>query len=213
MAALIGVERRAQNPLLPFEAFGQRALRTGVTAAMFNTATTSPVIAIATLQLQRTQHLTPAAAGLRLMPCSICVIAGSSIAAPALKRLSKQTVIALGLSVIAVGDAMLPAGHSSWLLVLGVGIAGTGLGISSVAANSVGTDVCEALQAAAVGALNTGAQLGTTIGVSALLLITTATSPTGLALRGPELGWAVASALALTGAALAAVGRRSISSL
>jgi MFS family permease len=207
--ALVSVERRAPNPLLPFEALRQRALRAGVGTALLNTATTSSVIAIATLQLQRTQRLSPAAAGLLLMPCSICVIAGSSIAARALERLAKKRVIALGLTLIAAGDGLLTAQHSSWILSLGVGIAGAGLGISSVAANSLGTDVDPALQATAAGALNTAAQLGTTIGVSALLLLTTTKAQIHLPLQGPRLGWAVASAVAFTGATFAAFSNRS----
>ena len=83
-----------------------------------------------------------------------------------------------------------------------IAVAGVGLGVSSVAANAMGTDVADSLQAAAAGALNTAAQLGTALGVATLLLLSGATEHAGIAPRGPALGWAGAALLALTGAAV-----------
>jgi MFS family permease len=209
-AALIRVERTARNPLVPIEALRQRRLRIGARAAFLNTATTSSSLAVATLWLQRTQHLTPAAAGLRLLPFSLCVIAGSSLAAPALRRHSPDAVIAVGLGSIALGDTTLIAlDHSGWLLSLCVAIAGAGIGLSSVAATGVGTEVPEALQATAAGALNTSAQLGTALGVAGIFLLASATAPTSLPLHGPQLGWAAAAAIATAGAVLSGWSRGS----
>ncbi len=92
---------------------------------------------------------------------------------------------------------------------LPIAIAGLGLGVSSVAANALGTDVGEPLQGAAAGALNTAAQLGTALGVAALLLLSAVSTRASLPLRGPALGWAAAALLALTGAmAIGVSGRR-----
>src|SRR6202012_3801198 len=120
--------------------------------------------------LQHDHHLSSAAAGVRLMPLSLGVVAGATLAAPLLRRLTRRAVIAAGLGLIGAADAALIAAiHDGWLLTAPVAVAGAGLGLSSVAANALGTDVPPPLQATAAGALNTAAQLGTALGVAALL--------------------------------------------
>jgi hypothetical protein len=85
-------------------------------------------------------------------------------------------------------------------------VAGLGIGLASVASNTLGTDVPVGLQGTASGALNTAAQLGHALGVAAFLLLATSTDRSGLPLDGTPLAWGAA---ALT-AALAAlvIGRR-----
>lgn len=209
VAGLVAVERRAAAPLLPGAALRERPLRVGVGAAVVNTATTSPVMTLATLHLQQTRGLGPAAAALWLLPCSVGVVAGSLAAAPLLRRRPARTGIVVGLAVVAVGDALLLAlPAAAVLLPLGVAVAGIGLGLSSVAANTLGTTVPDALQGTAAGALNTGAQLGTALGVSALLLLAVATRGADLALAGTPLGWAAAAGLAAAAALYVALTRR-----
>jgi MFS family permease len=212
LLATAWVERRAAQPLIPVPALRQRALRTGAAVAFLNTATTSSALAIATLELQRSQHLSAGAVGLRLMPLSLSAIAGAGLAAPALHALRPRMVIGFGLVLIGAGDAALIALVSSgWLVAAPVAVAGAGLGLSSVASNAMGTDVAESLQATAAGALNTAAQLGTALGVAALLLLSAATTHARIAPHGPALGWAAAALLALTGAAVIAVRPETIS--
>jgi MFS family permease len=81
------------------------------------------------------------------------------------------------------------------------GVAGVGIGLSSVASTTIGTDVCDRIQGAAAGILNACAQLGTAIGVSAAVLLAAATQH--LPLRGAALSWTVAAVLAVGGAVLA----------
>jgi len=181
-------------------------VRTGATAAFLNTATTSPAIALATLELQRAQRLDPAAAGLRLVPFSLGVIVGATLAGRALRRLPGGVVIALGLSCIGAGDGFLAALHHAPVST-GVAVAGTGIGLSSVAATGLGTSV-EARMQAAAGTINTAAQLGTALGVVGVLLVVAMAAGSGLPLQGPRLGWAVAASLALAGAALTATRNR-----
>jgi MFS family permease len=211
LAALTWVERHAGDPLIPTAALRHRRLRVGAGAAFLNTATTSSAAAIAALQLQRVQHLSPAAAGLRLMPFSLGAIAGAMLAARVLRRLAPQGVVGLGLGLIACGDAaLIGLNRSGWLLSVAVGISGTGIGLSSVAATGLGTAVGESLQATAAGVVNTAAQLGTALGVAMMLLVATATAHAGIPIRGDSLGWAAAAALAM-GGALALGGARRVS--
>jgi MFS family permease len=205
LAVVAWVERRAVHPLIPPGALRHRPLRVGAAAAFLNTATTSSAAAIATLQLQRLQHLSPAAAGLRLLPLSLGAITGAALASAALRRLPARATIALGLAVIGLADAGLIALHrDGWLLAVPVSAIGVGLGLSSVAANALGSDIGESLQAAAAGVLNTAAQLGTALGVAVLLLLSATSIGAPFPLGGPRLGWAAAAALALAGATLIA---------
>jgi hypothetical protein len=67
--------------------------------------------------------------------------------------------------------------------------------------------VAPALQGTASGVLNTASQLGTAVGVSALLLVAAASERSGLPLTGRSLAWACCATFALA-AAFAVSGRR-----
>jgi MFS family permease len=201
LAAFVAVERRAADPLLPPAALRHAHLRAGAAASALNTATTSSAMTLATLYVQDVRGASPAAAGLLLLPFSACVVVGSTAAAPLLRARSARTGVATGLTIIAAGFAILLALPAvAWLLPVGVAVAGAGLGVSSVAANSLGMSVAPALQGTASGVLNTASQLGTALGVSALLLVATASEGSDLPLAGRPLAWASCVGLALAAA-------------
>jgi MFS family permease len=198
LPAFIRSQRRSAAPLLPARAVRDRRLRVGAATAFVNTATTSSVVTLATLHLQESGGLSPSAAGLNLLPVSLGVVVGAAGAAPALRRFRPQTVLGMGLGGIAVGAAALIAvAIGAWLVPVAVGVLGLGLGLSSVASTTLGTDVPTDLQGTASGALNTMAQLGTALGVAALLLTASAVDRLGLAFSGAQLAWAVAAVAAL----------------
>jgi MFS family permease len=107
-----------------------------------------------------------------------------------------------GLALIAVADAaLIPGAAHGWALATCVAAAGAGLGLSSVAATTLGTAVVGTWRGTASGIINTAAQLGTAAGVAAVLLIAAAT--TGLPGPGtgaPSIGWAAAASIAAAGA-------------
>src|ERR1700733_1710160 len=87
LAVLFAIAQRfAREPLIPRAAVRERRLRTGAGAAFLNTATTSSVITLATLYLQDKRHLAPAAAGIELLPFSLCVVVGATLAGRTLWR-------------------------------------------------------------------------------------------------------------------------------
>jgi len=194
LVALVHVERRADRPLLPAEAVRDPNLRLGVVVALLNTATTSSMMTLATLHLQQTEGVSASAAGVRFLPFSICVVAGSSLAAPLLRHRGPRVGAVVGLLLVAAGDAILlalPIGD--WILLAGVSVAGLGIGLASVASNTLGTDVPVAIQGTASGALNTAAQLGHALGVAAFLLLATSTRGSGFPLAGNPLAWGAAA--------------------
>ena len=195
LAAFALVERRVRDPLLPRAALRSLHLRAGASASWLNTATTSSTMTLATLYLQGERGASATTAGLALLPFSLCVVVGAALAAGILRRRPPAAAIVLGLAVIGAGNALLLAGP--WALPAGAGVAGLGIGIASVAATTLGTDVPDDLQGTAAGLLNTAAQLGTALGVAALLLVAAAGST--------QLAWACGAALAVAGAVRAAV--------
>ncbi len=208
-AGFVAVDRRAAAPLLPAPLLRIRPLRQGTLGGFLNTATTSSVITLVTLYLQDTLHRTPIEAAATLLPFSLLVIAGSAAAAAGLRRWPAPRVVAAGLAIIAVADAaLIPAARSAWAVPVCAAAGGLGIGLSSVAATGLGTDVSERWRGSASGIINTAAQLGTALGIAVLLLIASFTS--GLPGPGhppPDLAWAVGAAVAAAGALRFAVTR------
>jgi MFS family permease len=202
--AFIVIDRRSAAPLLPRAVLGERPLRQGAAGALLNTLTTSSAVTLATLYLQDTRGHSPLATGLMLLPFSLAVIAGAALAAPALARWPAQRLVGGGLAVIAVSDAaLIPAAGGTWGLPACVALGGAGIGLSSVAATRLGTSVPVAARGTASGVINTAAQLGTALGVAALLLV--AALSTGIPEPGspvPALAWGLVAAVSGAGAAV-----------
>jgi MFS family permease len=208
-ALFIRADRRATAPFLPATALRMPPLRRGAAGSFLNTAATSSAMTLTTLYLQGSLHRSPLQAAAILVPFSLAVVAGSAVAAPALRRIGAQPTLASGLAVIAAADAALTvAAPRPWALSACAATAGAGLGLSSVAATTLGTTVPEALRGTASGIINTAAQLGTAVGIAALLLIADATTGApGPGTGAPVIAWTAAAAIAAAGAgALASTG-------
>jgi MFS family permease len=201
-ALFIRTDRRATAPFLPATALRMPPLRRGAAGSFLNTATTSSAMTLTTLYLQGTLHRSPLQAAAMLVPFSLAVVAGSGLAAPALRRIGPQPALATGLAVIAAADAALTvAAPRPWALSACAATAGAGLGLSSVAATTLGTTVPGALRGTAAGIINTAAQLGTAVGIAGLLLISDATAGApGPGPGAPVIAWAAAAAIAAAGA-------------
>jgi len=106
------------------------------------------------------------------------------------------------LAGIAAGDLVLVVTYGSVVgIVAGVVVAGIGLGVASVAGTAIGTDVDHELAGTATGLLNTGAQLGTALGIAGLLLMAAGLSKS---VHGTAVAWATAAGTAaITGLVLA----------
>jgi MFS family permease len=193
-AGFLAQQRRAREPLVPPEAFASAALRTGTVVSFVNTATTSSTGVLATLLLQQELRVSAVGAGLTLVPFSLGVVGGSALSKPLGARLTVRRLAAAGLGGIAAGNLVLALTYGSIAgVVAGVLVAGVGLGVASVAATAIGTDVPDSLGGTASGVLNTGAQLGTAIGVAALLVVAAGIDRPW---PGTAVAWAVAAVLA-----------------
>lgn len=137
-------QRRAPSPLIPADALSSPNLRSGTAVSFVNTATTSSAMVLATLLLQNKLGASPIQAGALLISFSLAVIVGSSLSRPLSEKISAHRMAALGLTLIAAGCAALAATYGTWWgVVAGAAVAGAGIGISSVAGTTIGTDVPE----------------------------------------------------------------------
>jgi MFS family permease len=187
-AGFIAHQRRAEGPLVPRAAYASANLRLGTAVSFVNTATTGSAAVLATLVMQRELGMSAIGAGVALLPLSLGVVAGSTLAKPLGARLKPRRLSVAGLAGIAGGNVVLALTYGRLAgIVTGAVLIGAGLGVASVAGNAIGTDVHDSLAGTASGVLNTGAQLGTALGVAALLLVAAA---------GAALAWGAAAAVA-----------------
>jgi len=192
-------ERRARLPLVPAPAWGSGALRWGTFGSFVNTAGTSGSFTVAMLVLQDELGLDPVQAGGLLLAFSLLVVVGSAAATRLIAATAWTTVLAAGLGAIALGNAMLSAWPGVPGTAAAAAVCGLGIGLGSVAATDLGTQVEEGLRATAAGLLNTAAQLGTALGTATAVLLATTFDPSS--------AWAVTAVL-VTLAAAVVVARR-----
>ena len=173
--AFVFVERRAADPLVPLRLFRLRGLVGAALVAFAITAATAPVGVLVTLYLQNTLGYPASFAGLASLPFSLCVIAGSMRGGRISGRIGGRVTMSLGLAVVAV-SALLTAGISAEggvaYVLAGAALSGLGLGCASVASTARGTSaVEEGKRGLASGFMNTSAQVGTALGLAALLTL------------------------------------------
>lgn len=174
------VERRVTDPLVPPAMLRSRQLVGASLAAFTLTAVTSPAGVLGTLYLQEALGYPPTATGLALLPFSLAAIAGSFIGAWLTARIRARATMAMGLATVTAAMLLLsrlPTQHHGGLpwLVTGLVIAGSGLTCASVAATATGTAATGGqAQGLASGLLNSAAQVGTALGIAALVTVAAA---------------------------------------
>ncbi|TDD67861.1 MFS transporter [Jiangella aurantiaca] len=203
LAAFVVVERRAEDPILPPRTWSDRRLSSASAVALVNNAATGSAVVVGAGFAQRELALTPSAAGLVLLSFNAAVIAGSALA-PRLSGGRPDRAMRIGLAVmaaaalaLATGTATVTGTTGTGALAAGLALLGAGLGVSAVGSTTLGTAGREDRRGTSSALINTGAQVGTAVGVAVVL---------GLAgTDGHRPGWLLAAAIAVAG--LAAVIR------
>ncbi|GAA2755255.1 MFS transporter [Actinopolymorpha rutila] len=198
-AGFVLLERRSRHPLVARAAWRSSGLRWGAFGSFFVTATTSSSVILATLYLQDKLGLTPLRTATLLVSFSILAVGGSALSPRLVAALGWSGTLGVGLGVVAVGALVLVTWPQVAGIAVAAGVSGLGNGIASVAANDMGTAVDAHAKGTAAGVLNTAAQLGTAIGVAAMVLVATVTEP--------RVAWLLVVLLAAGAAVAAALGR------
>ncbi len=177
-ASFVFAERRVAHPLVPPGLFRRRELMGAALVAFALTAATAPVGVMVTLYLQDTLGYSAAFAGLAGLPFSLGAIAGSVLGGRISGPVGGRATMSIGLSVVAAA-ALVTAGITAdsgvGYVLVGAALSGLGLGCASVSSTARGTSAVEqGKRGLASGFMNTSAQVGTALGLAALLTLAAA---------------------------------------
>jgi EmrB/QacA subfamily drug resistance transporter len=178
LMAFVVIERRVQDPLVPFGIFRLRTLAGATLVSLLLTFITSPPLFFGTLYLQQVVGTSPFLTGLAFLPESLSIAICSAFGAWLTTRLGTRWSMMIGMSVLILSMvllAQLSVRDGYWHALLpGLVVLGFGLGVASIAATSAGmAQVKAAEQGLVAGLLNTAAQLGTALGLALLDIIAT----------------------------------------
>ena len=208
LAAFVGWEARAKEPMLPIRLFANRRFTAGNLAGfLLYAALFSEVFFIAQF-LQITMGYGPLGAGLRVVPWTAALFIVAPVAGALSDRIGEGTLLAGGLGLQAVGMAWISLINGPDLaygsLIVPLVIAGIGVSAAIPAAQkAVLGSVPPAAIGKASGTFNTLRQLGGAVGVAVLGAVFAGAGGYGSAAEfsagfGPAIG--VAAALSLCGA-------------
>ncbi len=198
LAVFARIEARAPDPLLPPALVRARGFVPANVVAAVLTAATTPPLLLCVLALQNQGGRSPLETGALFAPVNLAVIAGSLLGPRLARAVGVASAMGIGLSGVAAGVlwlAAVGAGEPLALLPAFV-VLGAGLGAAAVASTTAGTDAAGPARAGvASGVLNTAAQVGTAIGLAAIVALAGA--------AGDRWAFLAAAAIALSGVAVA----------
>ncbi|MBF6098605.1 MFS transporter [Nocardia cyriacigeorgica] len=212
LAYFVFLEARSPHPLMPLRLFAIRQVSGSAVVNALVGAAHVPTFALLALYLQNTQHYSPTASGLAVLPVAVVNVVVSRTLIPyALDRLGAWRVLAAGLGLQALAMAWfarLPE-HGSYLIdvlpgavLLGIGLPAAFVGVTAPAVTSV--DVADA--GIAAGLVNTAQRVGSGLGVTGVLLLADVVARQFTAAdayrTGLNVAFAAAAALAVIGVVL-----------
>jgi EmrB/QacA subfamily drug resistance transporter len=215
--AFFAVEATVADPLVPLRVLRSRTLTGSSSVAFALTATTSPAAVVGTLYLQNVLDYSPTATGLAYAPFSAAVVGGSFTGARLAGRIGPRTTMVCGLAAVAsamLASSGIGADAGVPYLLTGIVVSGWGLGCAAVASTAAGVSVVtEEKRGLAAGVLNAAAQIGTAVGIAALVAVAAARTgaipgdakSAAALVAGYRLAFLVAAGVAFAGA-LGALG-------
>lgn len=171
-AAFVAVERRARTPMLPLGLFGGRAFAGGTAIGLLINLGFYGQLFVISLYFQNTRHMGPLNAGLALLPEGILVSLAAFLSGHRTSRTGARPTMLTGLAVGAAGlfGLTVTGAHTPYaLIVVPLMAAGFGMAFTMPAATTTVVEAAPAERAGvASGAINTGRQVGSTVGVALL---------------------------------------------
>jgi EmrB/QacA subfamily drug resistance transporter len=218
IAAFVGWERRAREPMLPMRFFSSRAFSAGNAAIFFTFAALFGAVFFYAQLLQAGLGYGPLDAGLRLLPWTATFITVAPIAGALADRIGERPLMVGGLFLQAAGMAWLAViaepGIAYAQLLGPFVVAGVGVSMAIPAAQNsvVGSVALEAVGKAA-GANSMMRELGGVFGIAVAVAVFAAAGSYGSAASftdgfAPAIGVTACLSLAGAVAGLALPGRR-----
>ncbi|KPV41802.1 MFS transporter [Alicyclobacillus ferrooxydans] len=133
MPIILWQQRRSVAPMIDFSLFGDRGYTMANFAAFLNAFARISVVLLFSLYLQSLAHLSVFWAGIAVLPVTIGLLLATPVTGALSNRISVRILSTVGLSVSAIGLALLIPGvslHPNHLLnSLGMGLVGFGSGV------------------------------------------------------------------------------------
>ncbi|MDI2124603.1 MFS transporter [Yinghuangia seranimata] len=210
-ALFVVIERRAAEPLVRLPEQGRRAVLSGNAVMLAASGLLLSFFFLASQYMQRTLGLDALHTGLVFLPVAVAIGLGSHLGMHVVARHGGRPAAVTGF-VLAGGGALwlsrLPQGGSAWAHVLpGFVLAGVGLGAAFVAATTTALAYVGPHDAgAASGLVNTGHELGGTLGIAVMSSIAASSLDAVGAARMSADGIGTAFTAAAVAAGVVAIG-------
>jgi len=196
LAAFLGWEARAKDPLMPFSIFRLRTLVGANVAGLILGTAMFGMFLMLTLYMQQVLGYSPMRTGVAYLAVAGTAIIWSAVAAQLVNRVGVKPVLVVGMTAltaglvyftqVSVGGSYLPNLLPGFLLI------GVGLGFSFVPISIAALAGVKPAEAGlASGLINTSQQIGGALGIAALSAIATSTTSS-------EVSAGTTPALALT---------------
>lgn len=178
-AVFVLVERRTAAPLVPLGLIGRPPLPGATAMMVLATGVLLGMYFVSSVYLQHAEGYSPLRTGLVFLPVAVATAAGAHLAAGHLGKVGPRHIGAAAMAVSAVGLALMAfvgiGGDTLTALLPGFVLAGIGLGAAFVTAITSGlSTVPEQHAGVASGILNTGHELGASLGVAVISTIAAA---------------------------------------
>ncbi|MEV8319603.1 MFS transporter [Streptomyces sp. NPDC059900] len=176
--ALVMVERRAPEPVLPGKLLARRNVAVANVVLMLNASATTSALYFSTLTMQTEMGYGPLQTGLGFAPITLIVLLIAPKAGALVERVGARTFLLLGSLVAAAGLLLLvftASGSGSYLtgILPGLALVAAGNGLSYAPMVSLATAVPESEHGRASGLINTAQELGSAIGLAVLASVAT----------------------------------------
>jgi EmrB/QacA subfamily drug resistance transporter len=213
MAAFLGWESRAKDPLMPFSIFRLRTLVGANVAGLILGTAMFGMFLMLTLYMQQVLGYSPLRTGVAYLAVAGTAIFWSALAAQLVTRIGVKPVLVIGMAALTGGlvyfTQVSVGGSYLGDLLPGFLLIGVGLGFSFVPISIAAlAGVQEAEAGLASGLINTSQQIGGALGIAALSAIATTTTSDEVA-NGTTLNFALTDGFQgafVAGAAVALVG-------
>lgn len=179
LVAFVLWERRTAEPLLPLGLFRVPTVQAATLAAFLHYAAVIALLFFAPLYMQGVLGYSPLQSGLAMVPMGLTVIVSSTITGRTMARVGQRPFLVYGMPLIGAGVLLwlwTPLDGSYWLHLLpGIIVMSIGQGTTFPALTAAALTGVPQAQHGVAGAVNvTTQQIGSSIGVAALVAVAAA---------------------------------------
>jgi EmrB/QacA subfamily drug resistance transporter len=196
-AIFFGWLRSTRTPLMNVELLLRRPVASGTLMVLVATALMITVFFLGSFYLQHHQQYGPMRTGLLFLPVAVATMVGANVAGRVIGRTGPRALAFVGLVVTAAGLTLPAAASDPTAVVVGVSVAGAGLGAIFVVASATALGQVAPEEAGlASGIVSTFHEFGASLG-AAVSSSVAAAGITGGSLSGIQRGFTVAAITAV----------------